>query len=140
MVQGISSGGLTYLVISNVLAVLTTIAVTLRLLSRQATRSRNNEPGVRTGIRTDDGICVASLPIYLAMVVQANLWATMGKIGFPTRSLTPDQLESFLEVTRGSTHLRVPADADEGLTDLLCKPDHLFCSLPSGQAFGPALV
>lgn len=101
MVQGISSGGLTYLIISNVLALVTTIAVTLRLLSRHATRTRVNEPGVRTGVRVDDWICVASLPLYLAMVVQANLWATIGKIGFPTRTLTPQQLESFLEVTRG---------------------------------------
>lgn len=130
MVNGVSAGGITYFTVAYVLAAVATVAVILRFVARWKTRVRADKSGVQTGIRADDWSIAASLPLYWALAVQANLWATKGKIGFPTRELSPGQLEYFFEVRKSCSPCH---EQKLTATDLLREPSHLLLRLSSHQ-------
>lgn len=106
MVAGISPGGITYIVGSVVLCILATLAVTLRIIARKI-RSQS--------IGADDYTVIAALVLYYAMMIQVVLWAVIGKIGFPTSSLTRNQLGFFLQAGEISISLSTSDARADGM-------------------------
>lgn len=75
--------------ISIALVPLTLLAIVLRFWAAKIRQAP---------IRIDDILIVTSELFFFAMVTQAILWAEVGKIGFRTATLTPDQLTDFFQV------------------------------------------
>ena len=101
MTTGISSGGLTYMIISIVLGVVASIATAWRFYERIQLRrfSRlQQSPQIKAGIWHDDWTCLAATTVFWGMVVEAILFARRGGIGFPTRDLSLEQLSVFFNV------------------------------------------
>lgn len=89
MAEDLSEKGRAYIAVVVVLTLLATVAVALRFLVRWR---QLQKPGL------DDWTILTALSLEYAMAVEAILWASAGKIGFPTKELTSDQITTFFKV------------------------------------------
>lgn len=65
-----------------------TLAVILRFMSRKSAKK----------IGSDDWCMLFALLLYYGLYISLVIWAPIGKVGFPQRDLSYEQIEDFLKV------------------------------------------
>ena len=87
-VYGISRDGAKLIGWASLPVPFATLAVILRFVSRKTAKK----------VGSDDWCMLSALILYYGLYISLVTWAPVGKVGFPQRDLSYEQVEEFLKV------------------------------------------
>ena len=87
-VHGVSSDGAKLVGWATLPVPFATLAVILRFVSRTSTKK----------VGSDDWCMLFALFLYYGLYISLVVWAPIGKVGFPQKDLSYEQVETFLKV------------------------------------------